>query len=292
MPQTKTKSKAKGLQRRKIPVVRHAAKQVKPQLAPDPELLEAFHAEYQELWIQADPANLMAAAGYPPLPWQARMLRSDSDRILLLCGRQMGKSLTTACKADHRALYTSDSTIVLISRSQDQSDELFHKVMKVYDALGRPVPAERELASELILTNGSRIVALPNNPDTVRGYSDVDLLIVDEASRVQDTIMVSVLPMILASKGSVILLSTPNGPQGYFHKRWVDPFGKDERIVAKAWDHPLFDKVGLADLARELGPAMAAQELGCEFIQSDDQVFPTECINRAFASGKAAIPGF
>jgi hypothetical protein len=34
-------------------------------------------------------------------------------------------------------------------------------VLRLYDALGRPVPARRETALELGLTNGSRIVSLP-----------------------------------------------------------------------------------------------------------------------------------
>ena len=42
--------------------------------------------------IKADPANLLALAGRPPDPWQARLLRSPARRVLILCCRQAGKS--------------------------------------------------------------------------------------------------------------------------------------------------------------------------------------------------------
>jgi hypothetical protein len=208
---------------------------------------------------------------------------------MLLCARQLGKSLTTACRAVHRSLFVPGSLVLLISRSQDQSDELFAKVLKVYDALGRPVPARRELTSEIILKNGSRIVALPNNPDTVRGYSDVDLLIIDEASRVPHAVIVATRPMILASHGDVILLSTPAGQSNYFYECWIDPHGNWEKIVARADDCPRFDKAELAQARHDLGPTMAAQEFDCEFLRCDHQMFSQEYIDSAFVSDLPAI---
>jgi hypothetical protein len=234
----------------------------------------------------------MRDAGYIADPWQERVLRSPSDRIMLLCARQLGKSLTTACKAVHQALYSPGSTVILISRSQDQSDELHGKVIKVYNALGRPVRAARELVSEIVLENRSRVVALPNNPETVRGYSDVDMLIIDEASRVPHEIIVAVLPMIMASKGKVILLSTPAGQTNFFYEQWVDPHGKWERITAKASECKRFDPAVLEEVRRELGPRAAAQELDCEFLRSDQQVFSLESIDAAFDSDLPALPGW
>src|SRR5262249_5503849 len=113
--------------------------------------------DYINLSRALDPVILMRDAGYEPDDWQARVLRSTSDRIMLLCARQMGKSLTTAAKSVHRALFFPGSLILLISRSQDQSDELFMRVRKIHDALGRPVGIARELVSEIVLKNGSRI---------------------------------------------------------------------------------------------------------------------------------------
>jgi hypothetical protein len=248
--------------------------------------------DYLNLGRAIDPVLLMRDFGMEPDPWQRDVLRSNASRLAILCARQMGKSVTTACKATHRALYRDESLVLLLSRSQDQSDELHRKLMHVYDKLDRPVRAVRELASEIELENGSRIVALPNNPDTVRGYSGCSLLIIDEASRVPDSILVATLPMIMASSGDVILLSTPCGQSGFFYSQWTDPHGRWEKIMAKASECPRFDPVVLAEVRRELGPLMAQQELECHFIQSGEQIFSSSSIDAAFDSDIPAIAGF
>jgi hypothetical protein len=79
---------------------------------------------------------------------------------------------------------TPKSTVLLLSPSQRQSGELFKKVTNQYAALGCPVPALTETATQLQLANGSRIISLPGNEQTIRGYSGVKLLVIDEASRV------------------------------------------------------------------------------------------------------------
>jgi hypothetical protein len=225
-----------------------------------------------------DPVCVMRDTGFDPDPWQAGVLRCESSRLLLLCARQMGKSLTSACKAIHRALYRDGSLVLLISRSQDQSDELFRKIIDLYNRLGRPVKANRELVSEIEFVNGSRIVALPNNPDTIRGYSDCSLLLIDEASRVPHAAIVATMPMIMASSGDIVLLSTPCGQQGFFYDRWVDPVGGWERITATASDCPRFDPDVLAQVRHDIGELASMQEFDCLFLASSDQVFSTQSI--------------
>jgi hypothetical protein len=161
--------------------------------------------------------------------------------------------------------------------------------MRIYDNLGRPVPPARELASEIVLKNKSRIIALPNNPETVRGYSDVNLLIVDEASRIPHSIIIATQPMILASKGDIIMLSTPAGQGNFFYEQWSDSHSPWERIIARAADCPRFDPEMLAQMRRDFGPAMAAQEFDCEFLRDDQQVFSTDSIDVMFDTDEEAI---
>jgi hypothetical protein len=73
---------------------------------------------------------------------------------------------------------------LLLSPSLRQSSELFRKVTDAYQALVRPVAAEGETALQLRLLNGSRVVSLPGHEATIRGYSGVTLLVIDEAARV------------------------------------------------------------------------------------------------------------
>lgn len=48
------------------------------------------------------------------------------------------------------------------------------------------MPTQTESALRLELQNGSRIISLPGKEQTVRGFSGVRLLAIDEAARVPD----------------------------------------------------------------------------------------------------------
>ena len=58
----------------------------------------------------------------------------------------------------------------------------------------------------------SKTRATPCREETIRGYSHVSLLIIDEAARVPDDLYEAVRPMLAVSQGRLICLSTPWGP--------------------------------------------------------------------------------
>jgi len=163
-----------------------------------------------DLQMALDPVALARAASITPDHWQAQVLRSDSSRLLLNCSRQSGKSLTVATLAVHTALYLPDSLVLLLSPTLRQSQELFKdKALRVYRALGKPVEAESESALQLALENGSRIVSLPGKEGTIRGYSGVRLLAIDEAAWVPNDLYTALRPMLAVSQGRLIAMSTP-----------------------------------------------------------------------------------
>src|SRR5215208_8517367 len=135
----------------------------------------------QDLKLALDRVAFAQKAGLEPDPWQRDLLRSSSDRVLLNCCRQSGKSTMTAIVVLHRALYHPGSLILCLAPALRQSQELFGKVLDFYRDLDRPVPAQAERKVSLELQNGSRIVTLPGTEKTVHGFSGAALLIVDEA---------------------------------------------------------------------------------------------------------------
>jgi hypothetical protein len=139
-----------------------------------------------------------------------------------------------------------------------------------------PGASGRKSKAEHALKDDSRILALSNNPDAVWGGSDVDLFIIGEPSRVGCAKTVATLPMIMASRGDVILRSTPAGQSHDFSEQWMDPHGCWEKIVARATDCPRFDPALLQGMRPDLGPFAAARELDCEYLRDDQQVFWTE----------------
>jgi len=72
-----------------------------------------------------------------------------------------------------------------------------------------------EGALSVRLANGSRILSLPGTEATVRGFS-ADLLIIDEAARVHDSLYEAVRPMLAVTGGRLVALSAPWGRRGWF----------------------------------------------------------------------------
>jgi hypothetical protein len=227
-----------------------------------------------ELWLRA--------MGCQPDPWQEMVLKSDDPRICLLCCRQAGKSSVVAIKSLSIALSESRSLILLLSRSLRQSVELGRKVFDAYRTAGRgAIPPEAETKLALELSNGSRILCLPGGDEAaIRGFSGVRALVLDEASRIPDTLWVAVRPMIAVSGGSIMLLSTPFGRRGFFYRVWTQS-DRWLKIMVKASQCPRLTPDFLAEEMIELG-YWYPQEYDCRFLEAAGQIFSDASIEAAF----------
>jgi hypothetical protein len=228
--------------------------------------------------------------GLPADEWQAELLRSSARRALLLCGRQCGKSSTAAALALKVALLEPPATVLLLSPTLRQSGELFRdKVLRAYQALGQPVPAtKRPTQLSLELTNGSRIISLPESEAGIRGYSGVALLVIDEAARVSESLYAAVRPMLSVSKGRLLALSTPFGKRGWFYEAWTGA-GVWQRICVKATDCPRIDPAFLAEERESIGERWFNQEYLCSFEDMIGAVFRAEDIDAALDPNLAPL---
>ncbi len=239
-----------------------------------------------------DPARLFrSATGHTPDTWQAQLLRSTAPRILLNCCRQSGKSSAVATLALHEALFKPGSLTLALSPSLRQSQELFKKIIGQERALGRPAQYVSETTTHLETKSGSRIVSLPENEATIRGYSGVTLLIIDEASRVADDVYSAVLPMLGMSHGRLIALSTPWGKGGWWYEKWLSGGERWERYEVP---------VTMPEIARRIDPAVVdeaqargqwwyGQEFLCQFGEREDSVFSAAHIARAIRADIAPL---
>ena len=228
--------------------------------------------------------------GGEPDPWQADVLRSQRPRLLLNCCRQSGKSSVSAVLGLYVALYQAPALVLLVSASLRQAQELGKKLFDGYRALGKPVSAEAENRLSLELANGSRVVCLPSREATVRGFSGVRLLIVDEASRVDDGLYHAVRPMLAVSGGRLLGLSTPYGRRGWFYAAWQS--NEFHRYRVTAHECPRIHAAFLAEEQRVLPPYIFAQEYLCEFVENELQVFHMDDVLAAIAPDEAlTFPG-
>ena len=251
----------------------------------DPKALstDKLAAYLRRLGIEQDAAAFAQSIGFEPDPWQAKLLRSKSKRRILNCSRQVGKSSVTAIAVLHKALFTPDSMIVLISPTEDQSAELFRKMRDALKQLPEDLMPklfeDNSLSCEF--ENGSRIVARPGSEKSSRGFSGVTMLVADEASRIPDPLYFAILPMLMAVDGELWVLSTPFGKRGFFYEEFEHGEGWD-RYRVPASQCPRFNPETLQQMRRSMGARFFEQEFNCEFVDLEDSVFSTELINSAF----------
>lgn len=234
-----------------------------------------------DLNIALDPVIFAIELGFNPDPWQVNVLSSVSKRLILNCSRQSGKSTTASILALHRAIYYPDNLILLVSPSLRQSSELFRKVGEQIDRLKMKPKLLEDNKLSCVFENKSRIISLPSSEGTIRGYSGADLIIEDEASRVDDGLYMAIRPMLAVSNGRLILMSTPFGKRGHFYQEWTD--GDEwEKVEIKADDCPRISKDFLESERHSLGDWWFKQEYMCEFMESVDSVFRDQDIRRMF----------
>ena len=210
---------------------------------------------------------------FHPDPVQERVLDPQNTHGILNCSRQWGKSTLTALKAVHRAYFDGGSLVLIVSPSERQSAEFVLKAAQFVRELGLPVKGDGRNKISLLLPNGSRIVGLPSREMTVRGFSAVSLLIVDEAARVPDMMYDAIRPMLAVSDGDLWLMSTPFGKRGFFYDEWI---GKDPdwtRITATAEECPRISQKFLDKERRKVSEAWFRQEYLCEFTLESGALF-------------------
>jgi hypothetical protein len=130
----------------------------------------------------------------------------------------------------------------------------------------------------LLLPNGSRIVGLPGMDGTVRGFSAVSMLVIDEASRVPDSMYRALRPMLAVSDGDVWLMSTPCGRRGFFYEAWQHGGKEWFRVLGPATE---CSRIGATFLERErsvMGAAASRQEYLGEFVDDGLSFFDLELV--------------
>ena len=162
--------------------------------------------------------------------YQQRWVMDQSRFKIGLWSRQTGKSFSTSLEAVLECFEKPHSTWVFLSAGERQSKELMLKAKMHVQAMNRAISSIENLEYigekgttykqlEIHFPNGSRIIALPANPDTARGHSAN--VVLDEFAFHQDSrrIWSALFPTI--TRGFKIrIISTPQGKKNKFYEMW------------------------------------------------------------------------
>ncbi|MBO7411923.1 MAG: terminase family protein, partial [Ottowia sp.] len=182
------------------------------------------------------PQEAVAAPAIQLYGFQKRWVLDDARFKIGMMARQCGKTFTSTLEAVKSCLYEESwgqrDRWVILSRGERQAREAIQEGVKphllamqsAFELYELPFDSHIK-AHEVELPGGSRITALPANPDTARGYSSN--VILDEFAFHKDShaIWRALFPVISKPGLKLRVISTPNGKSGKFYELMT---GKDD----------------------------------------------------------------
>ena len=200
--------------------------------------IEQLYEEAEEkntkssLPIPTDPVEFARVLfKFKPTEYQAKLLSDKSKRIVIRWSRQAGKTTCIALRAIWFAMVHPKTLTLIVAPGLRQSMIVSDRIENFLSCLPKEDSErgfdQKHLIQKLQRTsirfkNGSRIIALPNSPQLLRGYT-ADQVIADEANFFKDDqlIFYSVLyPMLSTTDGTLIASSTPWNKDSVFFKMW------------------------------------------------------------------------
>jgi Terminase large subunit, T4likevirus-type, N-terminal len=146
----------------------------------------------------------------------------------------------------------------------------------------------RDNAMSSELANGSRILSLPGDAATIRGFSP-HLVIFDEAAFCDDDVYNTVRPMLSVSRGRLFLISTPNDQRGFFYDEWTSGGPAWYREEVTAYECPRIAPEFLEAEKRRRG-LWFGQEYECRFEDGTAQLFSFDLIKSLFSEQFGTVP--
>lgn len=233
------------------------------------------------------------------LPYQRAFVDDEARFKVWLASRQIGKSLALAAEAVRDCAARKNDMWVVLSAGERQALEFMEKAKQWAEAFQLTTAGYHEdrahaetliRSAEIRWGNGSRMVALPANANTARGYSAN--LILDEFAFHEDpdAIWRGIYPSIsnpLKQHYKLRIASSANGKGNKFADLWEAPnrYAKHRTTIHDAVAAGLADHSGKsrAEFLAELqagfdDPEGWAQEFECEFLDGSSVLLPYELI--------------
>jgi hypothetical protein len=178
----------------------------------------------------------------------------------VLTARQVGKTTVAAWAIAHTMVLYPGSLSVIACPAQRQSGEAARRVYNILLKIGRKFKIDNTYTLEL--DNGSRVLALPGDEETIRGLTVDGWIVADEAARLKDDLITALHPMrARRPQARFAMLSTARTRTDPFWTVWSSDNPNILRLKALGdSDDAPFTKEFLEDQRRILGDQDFKQE--------------------------------
>ena len=212
----------------------------------------------------------------------------NNRRVVLMEGRQQGKTVTSAACILHYTIFQEDKTVAIMANKASAAREVLNRYQIMYENL--PLWMQQGVRvwnkGDVELENNSKVLTAATTAAAIRGKS-VNWLYIDEAAiipnNIADEFFTSVYPTISAGETTKILLtSTPLG-YNHFWKFWnesVEGVNGFENMFIPYYEIPGRDEKWLGEQKQLLGDVKFNQEVMCEFLGSTNTLINAQTIAR------------
>ena len=212
----------------------------------------------------------------------------NNRRVVLMEGRQQGKTVTSAACILHYTIFEEDKTVAIMANKSSAAREVLNRYQIMYENL--PIWMQQGVKvwnkGDVELENNSKVLTAATTAAAIRGKS-VNWLYIDEAAiipnNIADEFFTSVYPTISAGETTKILLtSTPLG-YNHFWKFWnesVEGVNGFENMFIPYYEIPGRDEKWLEQQKQLLGDVKFNQEVMCEFLGSTNTLINAQTIAR------------
>lgn len=265
-------------------------------MQPNPwEILERELGWAKAAQFDLSPLAVFTAAGFGPDDWQQQLLTAPQRVCLGVTSRQAGKTSCEAAIALSAAVNNpdddTDEVIVVACPTFRQSARLlarcrnqWRRITKLHPDADLPRIINRD-PGRILFDRGLPIVAMPDNPDGLRGET-AHKIIVDEAAFVRRELWDVLTPMLAATGGGLIVLSSAGVIGTQMHDLWVDDGAPDTFRIEVPWDRiPRLSPVFIESERRRMTAARFAAEYECRWSSLTNNAFDWASIDRALIDG-------
>jgi phage terminase large subunit-like protein len=223
---------------------------------------------------------------FNPTPYQAELLEDKKKRIIVIWPRQSGKSTTLAARMIWYASTHERTLSLIVAPGLRQSMILMDRIQAFLMSMAKPV--RRKLIAKMQRTviwfkKGSQIVALPNSPNLLRGYTAHQVLC-DEAAFFRDDELVFfnvLFPMLQTTDGTLIVSSTPWGKDSVFYRFAQNPaFSKHKINYEAVIKAKLATREFIEEMRKELPSERFRREFEAEFVEDEMAYLSQDLITR------------
>jgi hypothetical protein len=172
--------------------------------------------------------------------------------------------------------YRGKKIINIAGTREKTAKEIQHRVRALFNNIENQI-ADNGTDLWFKLKNGTEYMALPSNPQSIRGLTKVGKIGVDEAAHfdlVDDTpVLDAIIPLAQTNGADLDIYSTPNGPRGFFYHLYTG----DNDFLKK--EYPIMAAIGTLYTASQVEKMLAdptidvQQEYLCKFTTGRNSFF-------------------